>query len=100
MLQPALEVCQEWCGVGCGAVAVGLWRGADLLSLPCLQFDYNPQFADWTKETRGVPLIRAVPVDSWLLIYTRRNYDVANTLLQSLFKVTPSMGIRMNKPNM
>ncbi|NWV74816.1 PIWL1 protein, partial [Dasyornis broadbenti] len=63
-------------------------------------FDYNPQFADWTKETRGVPLIRAVPVDSWLLIYTRRNYDVANTLLQSLFKVTPSMGIRMNKPNM
>ena len=47
-----------------------------------------------------MPLIRAVPMDSWLLIYTRRNYDVANTLLQSLFKVTPSMGIRMNKPNM
>ncbi|NWR83779.1 PIWL1 protein, partial [Furnarius figulus] len=63
-------------------------------------FDYNPQSADWTKETRGVPLIRAVPMDNWLLIYTRRNYDVANTLLQSLFKVTPSMGIRMSKPNM
>ncbi|KAJ7410675.1 Piwi-like protein 1 [Willisornis vidua] len=63
-------------------------------------FDYHPQLADWTKETRGVPLIHAMPMDNWLLIYTRRNYDVANTLLQSLFKVTPSMGIRMNKPNM
>lgn len=68
--------------------------------LSALQFDYNPQFADWTKETRGVPLIRSMPLDSWLLIYTRRNYDVANTLLQSLFKVTPSMGIHMNRPSM
>ncbi|XP_027588832.1 piwi-like protein 1 [Pipra filicauda] len=60
--------------------------------------DYNPQFADWTKETRGVPLIRAVPMDNWLLIHTRRNHDVANTLIQSLYKVTPSMGIRMSRP--
>ncbi|XP_025951075.1 piwi-like protein 1 [Dromaius novaehollandiae] len=60
-------------------------------------FDYNPHFADWSKETRGAPLINAKPLDNWLLIYTRRNYDVANALLQNLFKVTPSMGIRMNK---
>ncbi|KAK4813307.1 hypothetical protein QYF61_023982 [Mycteria americana] len=63
-------------------------------------FDYNPQFADWSKETRGAPLICAKPLDNWLLIYTRRNYDIANTLLQNLFKVTPSMGIRMNKATM
>ncbi|NXW49861.1 PIWL1 protein, partial [Nyctiprogne leucopyga] len=63
-------------------------------------FDYNPQFADWSKETRGVPLICAKPLDNWLLIYTRRNYGIANTLLQNLFKVTPSMGIRMNKATM
>ncbi|NXE51879.1 PIWL1 protein, partial [Casuarius casuarius] len=60
-------------------------------------FDYNPHFADWSKETRGAPLISAKPLDNWLLMYTRRNYDVANALLQNLFKVTPSMGIRMNK---
>nr|XP_009664945.1 PREDICTED: piwi-like protein 1 isoform X1 [Struthio camelus australis] len=60
-------------------------------------FDYNPHFADWSKETRGAPLINARPLDNWLLIYTRRNYDVANALLQNLFKVTPSMGIKMNK---
>ncbi|NXU70935.1 PIWL1 protein, partial [Oreotrochilus melanogaster] len=63
-------------------------------------FDYNPQLADWSRETRGVPLICSKPLDNWLLIYTRRNYDVANTLIQNLFKVTPSMGIRMNKATM
>ncbi|KFP74741.1 Piwi-like 1, partial [Apaloderma vittatum] len=63
-------------------------------------FDYNPMFADWSKETRGAPLICAKPLDNWLLIYTRRNYDVANTLLQNLSKVAPSMGIRMSKATM
>ncbi|NWR55762.1 PIWL1 protein, partial [Bucorvus abyssinicus] len=63
-------------------------------------FDYNPQFADWTRETRGAPLICAKPLDNWLLMYTRRNYDSANALLQNLFKVTPSMGIRMNMATM
>ncbi|KFQ17384.1 Piwi-like 1 [Merops nubicus] len=63
-------------------------------------FDYNPQLADWTKETRGVPLICSKPLDNWLLVYTRRSYESANTLLQNLFKVTPSLGIRMNKATM
>ncbi|NXP80195.1 PIWL1 protein, partial [Ramphastos sulfuratus] len=63
-------------------------------------FDYNPQFADWSKETRGAPLICPKPLDNWLLIYTRRNYDVANTLVQNLFKVTPSMGIKMKQATM
>ncbi|NXL28210.1 PIWL1 protein, partial [Glaucidium brasilianum] len=63
-------------------------------------FDYNPQIADWSKETRGTPLICAKPLDNWLLLYTRRNCDIANTLVQNLFKVTPSMGIRMNKATM
>ncbi|NXG47601.1 PIWL1 protein, partial [Psilopogon haemacephalus] len=63
-------------------------------------FDYNPQFADWSKETRGAPLICPKALDNWLLMYTRRNYDVANTLVQNLFKVTPSMGIKMRKATM
>ncbi|XP_048369812.1 piwi-like protein 1 [Sphaerodactylus townsendi] len=63
-------------------------------------FEYNPQFADWSKETRGAPLISVKPLENWLLIYTRRNYDAANLLVQNLFKVTPAMGIRMNKATM
>ncbi|XP_019289356.1 piwi-like protein 1 isoform X3 [Panthera pardus] len=61
------------------------------------KFDYNPQFADWSKETRGAPLISVKPLDNWLLIYTRRNYEAANSLIQNLFKVTPAMGIQMKK---
>ncbi|MEJ1282125.1 hypothetical protein NN561_013078 [Cricetulus griseus] len=60
-------------------------------------FDYNPQFADWSKETRGTRLISVKPLDNWLLIYTRRNYEAANSLIQNLFRVTPAMGIRMQR---
>ncbi|XP_010132094.1 PREDICTED: piwi-like protein 1 [Buceros rhinoceros silvestris] len=63
-------------------------------------FDYNPQFADWSREIRAVPLNCAKPLDNWLLLYSRRNYDSANTLLQNLFRVTPPMGIRMNMATM
>ncbi|XP_064025078.1 piwi-like protein 1 [Pogoniulus pusillus] len=63
-------------------------------------FDYNPQLADWSKETRGAPLICPKPLDNWVLMYTRRNYDVANALVQNLFKVTPSMGIKMKRATM
>ncbi|KAM3825956.1 piwi-like protein 1 [Vipera latastei] len=60
-------------------------------------FDYNPHLADWSRETRGATLTSVKPLDNWLLIYTRRNYDAANVLVQNLFKVTPAMGIRMSK---
>ncbi|NWI90149.1 PIWL1 protein, partial [Pitta sordida] len=63
-------------------------------------FGYDPQSGDWTKEVRVTRLIRAVPMDSWLLLYPRRNSEAANVLVQSLFKVSPSMGIKMNKPTM
>ncbi|XP_063287992.1 piwi-like protein 1 [Pelobates fuscus] len=58
--------------------------------------DYNPQFADWSREMRG-QLLSVRHLESWILIYTRRNYDVANTLTQTLVKVTQPMGIRINK---
>ncbi|XP_064424197.1 piwi-like protein 1 [Latimeria chalumnae] len=60
-------------------------------------FDYNPQAADWSRETRGAQLISAKPLSNWILVYTRRNSDVANALLQNLFKVAPPMGIKMNR---
>ncbi|NXH16862.1 PIWL1 protein, partial [Bucco capensis] len=63
-------------------------------------FQYNPQFADWSKETRGAPLTYPKPMNNWLLIYTGRNSGNANTLLQNLFKVTPSLGIKMNMATM
>ncbi|XP_053312111.1 piwi-like protein 1 [Spea bombifrons] len=62
--------------------------------------EYNPQFADWSRELRGQTLISVKHLDNWILLYTRRNYDAANTLLQNLFKVNQQMGIRMNKAMM
>nr|DBA32427.1 TPA: hypothetical protein GDO54_000221 [Pyxicephalus adspersus] len=59
--------------------------------------DYNPQFADWSRELRGQVLISAQNLNNWLLIYPRRNYDAANSLIQNLSKITQQMGMRMNK---
>ncbi|XP_053313403.1 piwi-like protein 1 [Spea bombifrons] len=59
--------------------------------------EYNPQFADWSRELRGPSLISVKHLDNWLLLYTRRNYDAANTLMHNLFKVSQQMGIKMNK---
>uniref|UniRef100_A0AAR2LUV5 Piwi domain-containing protein n=1 Tax=Pygocentrus nattereri TaxID=42514 RepID=A0AAR2LUV5_PYGNA len=58
---------------------------------------YNPWTADWSKEMRGLPLISSMPLESWLMFYTRRNGDVAHALLQTLNKVAGPMGIRMQR---
>lgn len=59
--------------------------------------DYNPQFADWSREIKGPNLIHVKHLDNWVLIYCRRNYDAANALTQNLFKVCQQLGIRINK---
>ncbi|MCI4381245.1 hypothetical protein PGIGA_G00249450 [Pangasianodon gigas] len=63
-------------------------------------FEYNPWAADWSKEMRGLPLISSVPLENWLMFYTRRNADVAHSLLQTLNKVSGPMGIRMQRAGM
>ncbi|CAM9691716.1 unnamed protein product [Rangifer tarandus platyrhynchus] len=49
--------------------------------------------ADWSKNTREVPLLRAMSLDHWLIVYTKGNYGTALNLQQNLQKVTPKMGI-------
>ncbi|XP_026801499.1 piwi-like protein 1 [Pangasianodon hypophthalmus] len=63
-------------------------------------FEYNPWAADWSKEMRGLPLISSMPLENWLMFYTRRNADVAHSLLQTLNKVSGPMGIRMQRAGM
>ncbi|KAJ8379922.1 hypothetical protein SKAU_G00007000 [Synaphobranchus kaupii] len=60
-------------------------------------YEYNPWMADWSKEMRGLPLIRCRPLESWLMFYTRRNADVAQSLLQTLNRVSQPLGIRMQR---
>ncbi|XP_036382657.1 piwi-like protein 1 isoform X3 [Megalops cyprinoides] len=60
-------------------------------------FEYNPWAADWSKEMRGLPLIRSLPLENWLMFYTRRNGDMAQSLLQTLGRVSQPLGIRMQR---
>lgn len=46
---------------------------------------------------RGLPLISCMNLDNWLMFYTRRNADVAQSLLQTLNRVAGPMGIRMQR---
>ncbi|XP_053534872.1 piwi-like protein 1 isoform X1 [Ictalurus punctatus] len=61
-------------------------------------YEYNPCDADWSKETRGLPLMTSMPLEIWLLSHTRHNADVAHSLLQTLNKVP--VGIHLQRPGM
>ncbi|XP_068560124.1 piwi-like protein 1 [Cebidichthys violaceus] len=60
-------------------------------------YDYNPDTADWSKEMRGLPLISSPPLDNWLLFYTRRNDGEAQSLLQTLNRVSGPLNIRIKR---
>ncbi|XP_068122747.1 piwi-like protein 1 [Hyperolius riggenbachi] len=62
--------------------------------------EYNPQFADWSRELRGPCLISAKELNNWMIIYPRRAYDSANALFQNLCKVTQQFGMRMDRARM
>uniref|UniRef100_A0A8D0CPZ3 Piwi-like RNA-mediated gene silencing 1 n=1 Tax=Sander lucioperca TaxID=283035 RepID=A0A8D0CPZ3_SANLU len=51
--------------------------------------------ADWSKEMRGMPLISSPPLENWLMLYTRRNGNEAQSLLQTLNRVSGPLGFRM-----
>ncbi|XP_038559676.1 piwi-like protein 1 [Micropterus salmoides] len=60
-------------------------------------YDYNPMSADWSREMRGVPLISSYPLTNWLMFHTRRNGNEAQSLLQTLNKVSGPLGIRIQR---
>ncbi|XP_071371123.1 piwi-like protein 1 isoform X4 [Centroberyx affinis] len=60
-------------------------------------YEYNPWAADWSKEMRGVPLISSPPLENWLMFYTRRNANEAQSLLQTLNKVSGPLGLRVQR---
>ncbi|XP_037337718.1 piwi-like protein 1 [Pungitius pungitius] len=63
-------------------------------------YDYRPTDADWSREMRGLPLISSPPLENWLLLTTRRTSTEAQSLLQTLGKVSGPLNIRMQRPVM
>ncbi|CAL1616189.1 unnamed protein product [Knipowitschia caucasica] len=60
-------------------------------------YEYDANSADWAREMRGIPVISAPPLSNWLMLFTRRNMNEAQGLLQSLGKVSGPLGIRLQR---
>uniref|UniRef100_A0A671U9H5 Piwi-like RNA-mediated gene silencing 1 n=1 Tax=Sparus aurata TaxID=8175 RepID=A0A671U9H5_SPAAU len=54
----------------------------------------------WAKEMRGMSLISSPPLDNWIIFHTRRNGNEAQSLLQTLQKVSGPLGIHIKRPIM
>uniref|UniRef100_A0A8P4GKH9 Piwi like RNA-mediated silencing 1 n=1 Tax=Dicentrarchus labrax TaxID=13489 RepID=A0A8P4GKH9_DICLA len=53
--------------------------------------------ADWSREMRGLPVISAPPLNNWIMFHTRRNGGEAQSLLQTLHKVSAPLGICLQR---
>ncbi|XP_077378669.1 piwi-like protein 1 [Festucalex cinctus] len=60
-------------------------------------YGYNPRTADWAREMRGLPVISSPPLKNWLLLYTRRNSREAQSLLETLYKVSAPLRISLER---
>ena len=64
------------------------------------QFSYKVEDADWSRDMRGKNVISAIPLRTWLVLYTSRDAAIAQDFVQTLERVNPPMGIKIDKPEM
>ncbi|EHB01543.1 Piwi-like protein 3 [Heterocephalus glaber] len=65
-----------------------------------VSFGIGPQPADWMRESRSTPLLTVKSLSHWVLLHPREHGNNAQSLLRSLRKVTPTMGITVGQANM
>uniref|UniRef100_A0A3B5ABU8 Piwi like RNA-mediated gene silencing 1 n=1 Tax=Stegastes partitus TaxID=144197 RepID=A0A3B5ABU8_9TELE len=61
-------------------------------------YEYNPMTADWSREMRGLALMQSPPLNNWLMFHTRRNHNEAQSLVQTLSRVSGPLGLRIQRP--
>ena len=61
-------------------------------------FQYKPSDADWSREMKGHQLISAVPLNKFLLLFSRRDSAKAQDFFNCLAKVGPPMGMQIADP--
>ncbi|OCT93257.1 piwi-like protein 4 [Xenopus laevis] len=54
--------------------------------------------ADWSRDTRNEKMICVQPLQNWLMLFSYRNADMAENLLQCLMKVGSGMGFHIEEP--
>lgn len=59
---------------------------------------YDPKTADFSREMRGKPMELCRDLRIWTVIVSRRDYPKFEDFLQSLKRVCPPMGMRVNNP--
>jgi len=64
------------------------------------KFSYKVEDADWSRDMRGKNVISAIPLRTWLVLYTSRDAAIAQDFVQTLERVNPPMGIKIDKPEM
>jgi len=65
-----------------------------------LQYSYNKDNADWSKEMRGQSLLSSVPLHGWIMMCTKRDEGNATDLFSTLQKVCSGMGMPIDKPQL
>lgn len=62
--------------------------------------NYKQDEADWSRDMRGKKMIVSVPLNNWLILFTKKDNNNAKDLSQTLSQVGPPMGMRIAPPKM
>nr|BCS90542.1 piwi protein [Cladonema pacificum] len=63
-------------------------------------FTYKIHEADWSRETRSALFISSFNMTNWILVFTRRDSNIANDFCQTLKGVCGPMGMRVADPTL
>lgn len=61
-------------------------------------FPSGPQ-CDWNRDVTRKPVLSAVDIKNWLIVFTRNNYKQAEKFVEAVFSCSKQMGISVNPPN-
>ncbi|OWF41593.1 piwi-like protein 1 [Mizuhopecten yessoensis] len=64
------------------------------------QCNYKQEDADWSRDLRGKQLVTSVPLQNWVICFTRRDSGNASDLVNTLCKVGPPMGMSIGNPTL
>ncbi|WAR02492.1 PIWL1-like protein [Mya arenaria] len=59
---------------------------------------YDQERADWSQDMRGKSMITSVDMIDWLVVFTQRTRNQTQEFVQTLSRVGPPMGMRINNP--
>jgi len=62
------------------------------------QFSYKIEEADWSREMRGKPLISAVNLTNWVVVFTNRSTNIVEDFVETLKKVAGPFGMNVSDP--